>query len=96
MNLDVVRKVDLDNELYAISSNSVNRLAIGGETKQIDLHEVADILDEEGFLAEPYLAMKFANNVCKIQWFGKYILGFSEESHLSLFNSDTEKVLHFK
>jgi len=40
--------------------------------------------------------MKFETPVQRIQWNGKYVLGYSEDAHLSLFNTETEKVIHFK
>ena len=38
-------KVDLDNECYQIVSNSVDKVAIGGELNKVDIHT----LPEEGF-----------------------------------------------
>lgn len=60
----LVQKFDLDNEFYAIASNSIDKIAIGGEKNQVDLHTLAKDGNavekfEESVLNEPYLAMKF-------------------------------------
>ena len=36
-NGDVVEKIDLENEIYAIASNSIDKIAIGGEQNKLDI-----------------------------------------------------------
>lgn len=33
-----VDKIDLPSEIYAIASNSIDRVAIGGESNKVDIH----------------------------------------------------------
>jgi hypothetical protein len=86
--------VDLSNELHAICSNNSNMIAVGGESKQVDIHLVENIDEEEGFLESPELAMKFSSKVTKIEWINNYLLGFSEDDHLQIYNCETKQVLH--
>ena len=44
----------------------MNKIALAGENKQIDIHTVENIQEEEGFLANPELAMKFNSKITKI------------------------------
>jgi hypothetical protein len=96
-NGNVICKVDLDNEFYAIASNNIDKIAIGGELNKIDIHTIqsSDNLTQES-LAEPFLAMQFQSAVQRIQWVGKYVIGYSEDQHVQLFNTETEKVIHFR
>ena len=86
-------KIDLDKEFYAMASNQIDRIAIGGDQNQVDIHQING---DEISLREPYLAMKFETAVQRIQWFGKYVLGCAEDSQVQVFNTETEKVMHFK
>ncbi len=64
-----VKKLDLDHELYAIASNSMDKLAIGGEKEQVDIVQMCregenlenDV--DDGFVKLPILAMKFHSAV---------------------------------
>lgn len=49
-------KIDLSHEFYSIASNSVDKLAIGGEQNKVDIHTIQKKVDEES-LQQPYLAM---------------------------------------
>ena len=40
--------------------------------------------------------MKFETQVTRIQWVGKYILGFSEDTHMQLLNTENESVINLK
>ena len=59
-SLKNIGKIDLDNEQYAIASNSIDKFAIGGEQNKVDIHTIADSkkISSEN-LREPYLAMQF-------------------------------------
>ncbi|CDW81941.1 wd repeat and hmg-box dna-binding protein 1-like [Stylonychia lemnae] len=102
----LLKQVYLDNEYFAVASNNVDKIALGGEKCQIDIHNLFQngVMDSDNFVeklenttfSEPSLAMKFSSPVQRIQWTGKFILGFSEDSEAQLYNSDTEKVLTFK
>ena len=41
-NLKHLTKVDLTNEMYAMASNSVDKIAIGGDENKVDIHTFAD------------------------------------------------------
>jgi hypothetical protein len=96
-----VKKLDLDHELYAIASNSMDKLAIGGEKEQVDIVQMCgegenmDSVDD-GFVKLPILAMKFHSAIQRIMWVGKFILGISEDSSAQLYDTETEKVYTFK
>ncbi len=83
--MQLVQKFDLDLEYYAIASNSVDKIAVGGEKQQIDILTVSkdgQVSEkfEDTIMNEPFLAMKFQSAVQRIEWIGKYILGISEDS----------------
>lgn len=88
--LNVLKKIDTDSEFYAISSNSIDKIAVGGLKNQIDIHTVSNLIEDAELLSNPFLGMKFESNITKIQWIGKFIMGFSEDSHLSLLNTDND------
>ncbi len=73
--------MELSSEIYAIASNQVNYLALGGQEKKVDLHLVEDLADEEAFLATPELGMQFDGEVSRIQWLGKHVIGYSGDQH---------------
>jgi hypothetical protein len=37
-----IHKIDLPNEIYAMASNSVDKLALGGEENKIDIYTIPD------------------------------------------------------
>lgn len=58
-------KFEFQNELYAIASNSIDRVAIGGDENKVDLYSLttgsSGLTDQD--LAEPKLAMKFNSKI---------------------------------
>lgn len=80
-----VKKIDLDMEMYAVASNSMDKIAVGGEKEQVDIMTMCreggnlETIDEN-FIKMPILAMKFHSPVQRIMWVGKFILGISEDS----------------
>lgn len=61
-----LHKIDLENEHYAIASNNIDKIAIGGDNKQIDIHTIKD--GDDSFtngtlLNEPFLAMHFQSSI---------------------------------
>lgn len=61
--IELSQKFDLSDEYFAIASNSLDKIAIGGDKQQIDVHvlnqEEQDGRFEENVMGEPSLAMKF-------------------------------------
>ena len=91
-----VDQFEFQNELYAITTNSMNKIAIGGEENKVDVYSIGSSLSSDDF-AEPQLAMKFNSKIQRIQWAGaKFILAFSEDSEAQMYNEENEHVLYFK
>lgn len=88
------RKIDLDSECYQIVSNSTDKLAIGGESKKVDLHTVA----EEGAinLSAPALATIINSRVQRLAWVGRHIVVIGEEDEAQVYDTETERVTRFK
>jgi translation elongation factor P/translation initiation factor 5A len=58
-SLKNVSKIDLANETYAIASNSVDKIAMGGEGNKVDIYTINEgEINNESFSA-PFLAMQF-------------------------------------
>jgi hypothetical protein len=48
--LNPVQRIELDSELYQIVSNSVDRIALGGEPKKVDVHSIpSGVIDKDSF-----------------------------------------------
>lgn len=90
--------MELTEEYYAIATNSLDKLAIGGATNRIELHTISpDALLTLDSLSQPHLAMLFQSAVSKIQWFGRFVIGLSEnDDEAQLLDTETEKVYRFK
>lgn len=90
-----ISKIDLDNELYAMASNSVDKLAVGGDLNKVDIHTISQGAITAESLASPYLAMQFSSKIQRIQWVGgRYVIGYPEnDSEVQIFNTETETVL---
>jgi len=74
-----ISKIDLQNEMYAMASNSVDKVALGGEQNKVDIHTFSNGTISAESLASPYLAMQFQSRVSRIQWVGgRYVIGYSE------------------
>ncbi len=92
-------KFEFQNELYAITTNSIDKVAIGCEEGKVNIYTLASASSglADSDLAEPKLAMKFNSKIQRIQWTGsKFILAFSEDSEAQMYNEENEKVLYFK
>jgi WD40 repeat protein len=73
----------------------VDRLALGGEQHKVDTHLVAS--PEVVSLADPYLAMTFSSPIQRVQWVGRYVLGYPEsDSEVQLFDTESERVRRFR
>lgn len=46
----LTQKIYLDNEYYAIASNNTDKIAIGGEKQQIDIHTIVKNDNTNGFI----------------------------------------------
>ena len=80
-----------------MASNSVDKVALGGEQNKVDIHTFSNGTISAESLASPYLAMQFQSRVSRIQWVGgRYVIGYSEnDSEVQIFNTETEAVLRF-
>jgi len=96
-SLKHLTKVDLNNEMYAMASNSVDKLVLGGDENKVDLHTFSGGVISSETLAAPYLAMQFQSKVSRLQWVcGRFVIGYSEnDSVVQVFNTETEAVLRF-
>ena len=60
-NLKNTAKVDLEDEIYTITSNSIDRIALGGATQKVDIHQING--SSKISLDAPELAMQFSSPV---------------------------------
>lgn len=94
-SLNNLKQVELASEFYALASNSVDKLALGGEENKVDIHTIStsDSISLET-LSKPYLAMQFSSKVHKVQWVGgRYVIGYSEnDNEVQIYNSENERV----
>jgi hypothetical protein len=91
-------KVDLDDEVFAIASNSQDQIAFGGTTNKVDLHNLGDgsAIGKES-LASPALGFNFTSSVQRLQWVGRFIIGYPEtDFEVQMYDTETEKVFKFK
>lgn len=86
-----------EHEPLAVCSDDLNSLMIGGKNKTVNLYEINDDKITQETFKFPELALKFQSEVIKIQ-FGKpnWVMGFSNDSHMSMFNTQTQKTVHLK
>jgi hypothetical protein len=62
----------------------------------VDLHNVGDAISKES-LSSPALAFTFASNVQRLQWTGRFVIGYPEiDLEAQIYDSETERVLKFK
>ena len=59
-------KVDLTNEFYALASNSVDKIAMGGEENKVDIHTIVEGSITGESLSAPFLAMQFQSKIQRI------------------------------
>lgn len=89
-------KIDLDHELYAIASNSIDTLALGGEENKVDTYNIVDGNITIDSLNAPFLAMQFTSRIQRLQQVGHHIIAIPEnENEIQLFNTQSEKVIRF-
>ena len=98
---ELLQQMDTSIEYFAIASNGIDKIALGGVAKQVDIHTIpsngsAKESFHSGVLSEPLLALKFQSQVQRILWVGNLLLAFSEDSEAQLFNTQTEQVVYFK
>ncbi|TNV85001.1 hypothetical protein FGO68_gene11836 [Halteria grandinella] len=94
--LESVVKVDLDQESYQIVSNSVDKLAIGGDAQKVDIHTVVgDVISKET-LQMPALATLMGSSIQRLQWVGRFVVVVSEDDEAQLYDSESERVIRFK
>ena len=78
--------LDLEAEIYTISSNQVDSVAVGGDDKKAYLHTIEE--KDDGTLkldpvADKELAMCFDSPVMKLEYYpGGKLLGVSQDSHV--------------
>ena len=89
-------------EVSSISTNQVQKIALGGTNKTVDIFTLPDQDDQskESVFAKgselfgqesSFLAMKFNSKVKKVRYSGnKWVLGFSEDEHVTVFNTENE------
>jgi hypothetical protein len=97
-SMEIKQEIDLDFDPFALASNSIDSLAVGGGTNNVDIFRLAegDDIDTSKMGSPTTLAMTFQSNIQRIQWVGKYVIGYAEDSAAAIYDSETEKVLHFK
>ena len=94
-------------ETNSIASNQMQTIALGGSNKTVDLFTLPNqdqrergnvfFKGPELFGAEnSFLAMKFNSKVKKVRYNGKWVLGFSEDEHVTIFNTENEKTFSCK
>lgn len=98
---ELLHQMDSPTEYFAIASNGIDKIALGGVSKQVDIHTIpsngsAKESFHSGVLSEPMLALKFQSPVQRIQWVGNLLLAFSEDSEAQLFHTQTEQAVYFK
>mmetsp|Transcript_25411 Transcript_25411/g.19151 ORF Transcript_25411/g.19151 Transcript_25411/m.19151 type:complete len:88 (-) Transcript_25411:826-1089(-) len=53
-------------------------------------------MEEEGFLSDPFLAMKFESALQRIVWQGNTVLAIGEDCHAQIMDAGTKTVVHLK
>ena len=89
---------DLDGQTFAIASDQVGQIAVGGDEKQVHLYRVDSHEDGSCTLGEgsAELAMCFDSPVTKLEYYaGGKLLGVSEDSHVQLMDIESKKVTSY-
>lgn len=63
---------------------------MGENGKQIDVHTFNNDDITEQSLKNPLLAMEFDGVVQRVEWYGKFILGFSHDKNMQIYNSESK------
>lgn len=87
-----------EKEPLTVCSNQVDKLIIGGKGKTVNVYSLSeDKKVTKNVFEKPSLALKLQSDVTKTNFNGtKWVLGFSSEAHLSLFNTQTENTIFCK
>ena len=85
-------------EVHSITTNQVDKIFLGGVNRiveQFSFNPEKDEMSKYTFEKDKsFTAMKFHSQVNKVRFNGsQWVLGFSNEEHMSLFNTDTEKTI---
>jgi hypothetical protein len=51
-HLNKLKTITLADEMYAISSNSIDQIALGGEKKQVGIYSLEDVMSSEENLSD--------------------------------------------
>ena len=92
--------IDLSVENYAIATNNVDKIAIGGANKQVQIYTVA-FEEANGqsiikFVDDPYLAMVFNSAVRQIEFFGaNQIMAISDDSTAKVVDIESGKMTDY-
>ena len=91
--------LDLEAEIYTISSNQVDSVAVGGDDKKAYVYRVEEKDDGTLRLAsdgDKELAMCFDSPVMKLEYHpGGKLLGVSQDSHVQILDTETSKVTSY-
>ena len=91
--------IDLSDEIFTICADQVDTIAVGGEDKKAYLYKVE--LNEDGTYklaeGEKEIAMCFDTPVMKLEFqAGGKLLGVSQDSHVQVMDTETQKVTSFR
>lgn len=95
-------EIELDGlEVYSIATNQHDKIFLGGSNKlvqQFPFNPEKDQLSKYTFEKDKsFTVMKFQSQVNKVRFNGsQWVLGFSNEEHMTLFNTETEKTIACK
>ena len=90
--------LDLEGETFAVSSNQVDTIAIGGQDNKAYLQKVE--VEEDGTFklldSNKDIAMCFDSPVTKLEFYtGGKLLGVSEDCHVQILDTETNKVTNY-
>ena len=85
----------MDDEPHSVCSNGLDKLVLGGKNKMVNIYKVE--ADKPIELKDPLLAMKLESDVRKVSINGtNWVLGFSNDSYMTMFNTLTKKNIFCK
>jgi WD40 repeat protein len=97
--LKMEKEIELPcGEVHSITTNQVDKIFLGGVNRiveQFSFNPEKDEMSKDTFeKKKSFTAMKFQSQVNKVRFSGsQWALGFSNEEHMSLFNTETEKTI---
>ncbi len=91
--LNKLLKINLPSEIYAIASNSIDRVAMGGDDHKVDINQITP----QGKL-KLECTWQFKSPVQRLQWVGgRYVVVYLEkDSVVMLFNYENKSVMRFR